>query len=775
MPRFSVIVPVFKVQGYLRACLDSVLGQSYTDLEVIAVDDCSPDASGAILDEYAARDPRMTVLHLPRNVGLGRARNAGLPHATGDYLLFLDSDDSYTPGILAAVADQLAATGDPDLLVFDHVRTHWWGSSGRSAGADLLERAGTRTVRIRESPEYLHLFLVAWNKAYRRDFYQAHGFAFGPGLYEDAPVTYRAMVTAERIACLDRVGVEYRQRRQGAITRTPGRRHFDIFDQYERLFAELAARPELGWARPLLFERALDHMLFTLGRPERVTAADRRDFHARTVAFHDRHRPAGFTPPGGLRGAEMRLLAHAPYEAYRALHRLREARAPVRAGARWVREAVAARSAARCYAAQLRRPLDPHLVLYASDHHRGVTGDPAAIHAAARRLAPHLHGVWVVRPEAVDEVPPDVDCVTLGSRRYHEVTARATYWVNNVNWPGSLVKRPGTVHVHTHLGTPLKHVALDLANRPGARYGFDVRAMLRRSDRWDISLAASRYAEEVWERAFPCGFRSLRSGSPRNDALVAGDSPAGAERAAATRRRLGVPPGDTMVLYAPTPRDYRRGRFVERIDLERLARALGPGRTLVLRLHPALARHPARALLPRDLHRRGLLVDATDEPSVTDLMLASDVLITDYSSLMFDYVLLDRPVIVHADDWDAFRAVRGTYFDVTAHPPGHVTRTFEQLAALFADDRADADGPDAPHSSPTWCDAASARLRAAFRARFCEYEDGRAAERVVRAVFLGEPVAEPGTPVPGAPAGSPVPTAQAGRTPVGEAGGVVEP
>lgn len=732
MPRFSVIVPVYKVQGYLRACLDSVLGQSCTDLELIAVDDCSPDGSGAILDEYAARDPRMKVLHLPQNVGLGRARNAGLPHATGDYVLFLDSDDSYTPGILAAVDDRLGATGDPDILVFDHVRTHWWGSSGRSAGADLLEKAGTDTFRIRESPEYLHLFLVAWNKAFRRDFYLAHDFAYAPGLYEDAPVTYRAMVTAERIACLDRVGVEYRQRRQGAITRTPGRKHFDMFAQYEKLFAELAARPELAWSRPLLFERALDHMLFTLARPERVTPADRPDFYARAADFHRRHRPAGFLPPGGLRGAEMRLLAGAPYAAYRALHRAHAARGPLREGARRVREAVTARADARFYAAQLRRPLDPHLVVYASGHHRGVSGDPAAIHACARRLAPHLHGVWVVHPEALAEVPPETDCVTIGSRRYYETMARATYWVNNVNWPGSLVKRPGTVHVHTHLGSPLKHMGVDLRDRPGARYGFDVRAMLRRSDRWDISLVASRHAEEVWERAFPCGFRSLRSGSPRNDALVHAGSPDALERAAATRRRLGIPDGATVVLYAPTPRDYRRGRYVERLDLERLAQVLGPDRRLVLRLHPALAQHPARALVPRDLHRRGLLVDATDERSVTDLMLASDVLITDYSALMFDYVLLDRPVVLHADDWHAFRAVRGTYFDVTATPPGHVTRSFDQLAALFAD------GAD------TWRDTASARLRSAFRERFCTYEDGHAAERVVRTVFLGESVPDAG-------------------------------
>ncbi|MER5579961.1 glycosyltransferase family 2 protein, partial [Streptomyces massasporeus] len=325
MPRFSIIVPVYKVQGFLRECLDSVLGQSHGDFEVIAVDDRSPDGSGAILDEYAARDDRVRVLHLPENVGLGRARNAGLARAAGDYVLFLDSDDHYTPGLLAAVAARLAATGDPDILVFDHVRTHWWGRGGRSEAADLLAAAGLETFGIRESPQYLNLFLVAWNKAYRRSFFQEHGLQYAPGLYEDAPVTYRSMVLADRIACLDRIGVEYRQRRQGAITKTPGRRHFDIFPQYEGLFTFLEQRPDLDWARPLLLERALDHMLFVLAREDRVRPADRGDFYREIRSFHRRHLPeGGFPLPDGWRGVEMRLLASAPYASYAAARGLRD-------------------------------------------------------------------------------------------------------------------------------------------------------------------------------------------------------------------------------------------------------------------------------------------------------------------------------------------------------------------------------------------------------------------------------------------------------------------
>ena len=110
MTLLSIVLPVYKVQGYLRQCLDSVLEQSFRDFEIVAVDDCSPDHSGTILAEYATRDPRVRVLSLPENVGLGRARNAGLAQATGEYVWFVDSDDWLAAGALIAVADRLRAT-----------------------------------------------------------------------------------------------------------------------------------------------------------------------------------------------------------------------------------------------------------------------------------------------------------------------------------------------------------------------------------------------------------------------------------------------------------------------------------------------------------------------------------------------------------------------------------------------------------------------------------------------------------------------------------------
>ncbi|MFE0959988.1 bifunctional glycosyltransferase/CDP-glycerol:glycerophosphate glycerophosphotransferase [Streptomyces fungicidicus] len=719
MPRFSVIVPVHKVQGYLHACLDSVLGQSYRDIEVIAVDDRSPDGCGAILDAYAARDERVRVLHLPENVGLGRARNAGMPHATGDYLFFLDSDDTLTPGALRALADRLDETGDPDVLVFDYARTHWWGGTRRNVLAPLLAEASGGTFTAAERPAILDLLMVVWNKVYRRDFVEREGFTFPPGYYEDTPWTFPVLLSAERVATLDRICVYYRQRRRGSILSTTSRRHFDVHEQYARVFRFVDARPALAHWRPFLHAKMGEHCLDILAKPDRLPPSDKAEFFRRTAEMFRAHRPEGVRVPDGLRVLEG---SYAGYVLRRGAGR---------AGRELERRAAQARAATAARASRARsalnpyRPLDPGLVVYSAFSHRGVLGDPAAVHRAAREIAPHLRGVWVLADEErAAGLPPDTEYVLLDSPGYRRVTERATFFVNNVNWPGALVKRPGSVHIHTHLGTPLKYMGADLLDRPGARHGTDVPRMLRRADRWDYSLVANRHSELVWERAYPCHFTSVRTGSPRNDALDG----AGPDSGRAVRERLGIPEGDTVVLYAPTRRDYRRDGLVERIDYARFAADLGEGRTLVVRLHPSLAAGPARGLGLAELHRRGVLVDATDEPEAADVLLAADVLVTDYSALMFDYAVLDRPIVIHADDWAAYRASRGAYLDITAEAPGHVARSYPELAWLF--------------DSGTWRDAEAARLRSAFRKRYCEFDDGRAAERVVRTLMLGERMPE---------------------------------
>jgi CDP-glycerol glycerophosphotransferase len=349
-----------------------------------------------------------------------------------------------------------------------------------------------------------------------------------------------------------------------------------------------------------------------------------------------------------------------------------------------------------------RKPrLDDRLAVYGAYWFRGYSCNPRAIYEKARELVPECRGVWVVRRNAVDAIPPGVEYVFPRSPEYFDVIGRAKYLINNVNFPNHLVKREGSVHVQTHHGTPLKRMGLDLKQAESQGRGMDFDKLLERIARWDFSISSNRHSTEVWERVYPGTYETLEIGYPRNDVL-ANATPAEIER---VRTGLGIAPGQTAVLYAPTHREYDDG-YVPRLDVGRLAAALGPDHVVLARPHYFYDPEPLEG---------AQIVDVASHPSVEELCLAADVLLTDYSSIMFDYAVLDRPIVIHAPDWDEYRARRGVYFDLLAEPPGTVARTQEEVAAAVA---APGDG-----------------ARAAFRDRFCALDDGRAAERLIHRVW----------------------------------------
>ncbi|WP_433398274.1 bifunctional glycosyltransferase/CDP-glycerol:glycerophosphate glycerophosphotransferase [Streptomyces sp. CA-146814] len=708
MPRFSVIVPAFRVQAYLHACLDSVLSQSFKDFEVVVVDDCSPDTCGPIADEYARRDPRFTALHLPRNAGLGPARNAGMERATGDYLIFLDGDDTLLPDALQTIADRLGTTGDPDVLMYDYTRTYWSGRSVRNVLADRLAEHGPASFRLADRPELLQLLMVVWNKAYRRAFVEAEGFTFPPGYYEDTPWTYPVLMSAGSIAVLDAVCVSYRQRRRGNILSTTSEKHFDIFDQYDRVFAFLDARPELALWRPVLFRRMVDHFCAVYASRDRLPHLSRAAFFRRATASCRRHATPGAPVPrrARLRHGLVRLGARRTYRALAASRRIGDGLRRSTAG---LRRAVRGAALRAHYRLQRQLPLRARDAVFATGGDGPYAGEPAAIEAKARELVPGLRTAWICRPLHGPTVPPATRTLAPGSFAYWSALARSTYLVNDGAFDPRLVKRRGQLLLQTHRGTPLRTIGTDLLDRPAAARSTDFEQLLRDVDRWDFALSANPHSTLVRERAYPSGYTTLEYGSPRNDV----HHRTGPDDVARLRETLAVPAGATALLYAPAHRDYRR---VQRpgLDLERLIRVLGP-QFVILDRAPGSGR-------PRTAHPR--IIDVTGHPCPETLALASDALITDYASLMFDYVNLDRPVVLHLEDIEAYEAARGTYFDITAFPPGVVARGQDELFDIFATDH--------------WRGSRSAQLRTAFRARFCPYDDGHAAERVVRRVFLGE-------------------------------------
>ena len=188
-PRVSVVVPVYDVERWLPESLDSLLSQEGVDLEVIVVDDGSPDGSGAIADGYAARDDRVAVLHVA-NGGLGSARNVGTERVTGEYLGFLDSDDLLPPGALATLAGTLEASGS-DFVTGSIVRMEG-GGLHEPPWMRRLHRERRLGITAREHPEILG-DVFAWNKLFRTSYWRDQGLEWPEGVrYEDQPTTTRA-------------------------------------------------------------------------------------------------------------------------------------------------------------------------------------------------------------------------------------------------------------------------------------------------------------------------------------------------------------------------------------------------------------------------------------------------------------------------------------------------------------------------------------------------------------------------------------------------------
>ena len=189
-PLLSVVVPVYDVEAWLPECLESVLRSSYTALEVVIVDDGSPDRSGALADEYAARDPRVRVVHTA-NQGLGAARNEGIRHATGDLLGFCDSDDVVPRTAYAALVGSLERSGS-DFVTGSIVR---WESDGLHEPPWMrrLHGGGEGSgLTAGDHPEILG-DVFAWNKVFRRSFWDEAGLAWAEGVrYEDQPTTTEA-------------------------------------------------------------------------------------------------------------------------------------------------------------------------------------------------------------------------------------------------------------------------------------------------------------------------------------------------------------------------------------------------------------------------------------------------------------------------------------------------------------------------------------------------------------------------------------------------------
>ena len=343
MPDISVIVPVYRVADLLPACLDSILAGDF-DVEVIAVDDASPDDSGAILDQRAAADPRLRVVHLEHNGGQGHARNLALQQATGEYVWFVDGDDTVADGGLAAVTAALSV-GKPDVLLINWVSVYPGNRTEPNPYASLLTAVPVDGCTLEEQPALINLTMTSWSKLFRRDFLAGLGVSFAGGIHEDIQVTCAALLAADVIGAVEALCYCYRRERKGSALATTSLGHLAVFDAYQRVFELVASRDAAGQPvsdalRAALFERAIWHYTTVLqttgigvgrvGLPGLVPRAARKQFFQRMHEDFGRYRPVSYQHPAGARGAKLRLVERGAYSTYSWLEPMNQARVAVR-------------------------------------------------------------------------------------------------------------------------------------------------------------------------------------------------------------------------------------------------------------------------------------------------------------------------------------------------------------------------------------------------------------------------------------------------------------
>jgi CDP-glycerol glycerophosphotransferase len=357
-------------------------------------------------------------------------------------------------------------------------------------------------------------------------------------------------------------------------------------------------------------------------------------------------------------------------------------------------------------------------VVYASFGGRQCSDSPRAIQAELVRRGAQLEHMWVIS-DGMARAPEGSVVLREGSREHYEALANARYVVANDHFPDWFRRRDDQTCVQTWHGTPLKRLGFDVSAMHKTKRRFESH-WAEQERNWQYVVSPNAFATPIMRHAYRLDGEMLETGYPRNDVLARADRDAATQ---ALRARLGIPEGVRTVLYAPTYRDHvidRRGRYRLdlNLDVDRLRAAVGEDTVILFRKHHYV-------LDPVPVTADGFVRDVSAYPDGTELLLAADVLVTDYSSMMFDYANTGRPMLFFTYDLDVYRdEVRGFYFDFIKRAPGPLLKTSDQLAEALEDLDAVRD--------------AHAQRYAEFAAEFCELDDGGAAGRVVDRIFAQE-------------------------------------
>lgn len=276
MKKISVIVPVYNVEKYLKECIESIIKQTYKNIEILLIDDGSTDNSGSICDEYAKKDNRIKVVHQV-NGGLSNARNTGLEESTGEYIMFCDSDDFFTPiaceVLLNEIEDKKA----------DYVIANYQNCSEDSTlwSNPVFSKEKFKNFKL-SIKDYKNSFFImnsgVWNKIFRKSFIDKLNLKFIEKLpAEDAMFTTYCFIKSKKVYYIDDIVYIYRQREGDSISTSASFNYFDgINKAYKIIYENFKENNELGFYR-YFYAKSMTYMLYKFIDSTRLTKEEKID------------------------------------------------------------------------------------------------------------------------------------------------------------------------------------------------------------------------------------------------------------------------------------------------------------------------------------------------------------------------------------------------------------------------------------------------------------------------------------------------------------------
>ncbi|HVH79916.1 MAG TPA: CDP-glycerol glycerophosphotransferase family protein, partial [Stellaceae bacterium] len=364
--------------------------------------------------------------------------------------------------------------------------------------------------------------------------------------------------------------------------------------------------------------------------------------------------------------------------------------------------------------------MDDKMVLYLSFDGRSYSDNPKAIYETMLTDAKFdkYQLIWALKEPVIIS---GCKVIKRQSLAYFYYLSKAKYWVFNNKMPDYYIKRADQVYLQTWHGTPLKRLAHDMPDlgityyRSKQTYQEMVSAYDKDSQLWDYLISPNQFSTAVFCSAFKVNREKIiETGYPRNDILTTVST----EKIQGVKEKFNIPSNKQVILYAPTWRDnafnLQGYTFELTLDFTKWHKILGDDYVIIFKPHYLIAQH---FVVPNGLSEFVLTMPATAD--INELYIISDQLITDYSSVFFDYAILNRPIYFYMFDFETYRDdLRGFYLQVPKALPNDICYTQDQLLTAISSGQF------------------NFKRLAAFNEKFNHLQDGKASRRVIDEVFI---------------------------------------